>query len=909
MPIILCLFFLSNEDRYLFNTEMSVAITNLKCEYLTSPNNIDTFSPRFSWILESSERGQRQTRYQILVSTNESYTDTTWDSGQIFSSKTSQITYKGKKLRSNSHYFWKVSIWDKDNLKHESNIEEFWTSILDSNLWIADWIGADSKTEYFPKQGFFQSVKEQYDLPDSINHEGRSLLLRNEFNCLNEIKNARVYVTGLGIYELYINGGRIGDHILAPAKTNYREEILYDSYDVTDQIKNGENAVGIHLGNGWFNPYKKWWRPYRMQWFGAKRAFFQLHIEYVNGEKNIITSNENWKRASGPVLFNCIYDGEIYDSQQEHVGWSNIGFDDSKWLNAVKLKSPGGKLISHTMPPVRVTEFIKPVLKFVHAPDSIVYDMGQNFAGWIRITLKGKKGTKITFQFAEDINEDGTIDVTSNEHAKAQAVYILKGEDSETYEPRFSYFGFKYVELTCDEEVPEIKKIQGLVTHTDIKNTGKFECSNETLNKIHNATLWSQKSNSIGYPMDCPQRDERLGWFGDVQVTIDEAMFNFDTPQFYKNWLSGIKSNQNKITGDIPIISPRPYIWDEGVEWSSTYLILVWKYYTYFGDKEILSDHYQAMKKYMEFLSSISENFILKKGWIGDWGSLVKGWKEGEPESVPTAFYFWNAQILSKIARLLDKKDDEKYYLKLSKEIKNIYNKSFYNSEKKDYNDGSQMANAFPLYLGIVPESEKGYVLSNLISDIIANNKGHLTTGVLGSKYMIEALIKEGREDIAYLLATQKGYPSWSDMVEKYTTMCEFWTLKQSHNHVMTGSIDAFFFKSLAGINLDENYPGCKFLTIKPFIPDNMDFVKASIETIKGEVKSSWTKTTEGLKIYITIPVNASADVYIPQTDPSKIYENSILASESRGVKYEGTFAEMSKYFVESGEYEFVIKK
>jgi alpha-L-rhamnosidase len=886
----------------------NVVISNLKCEYLSSPNNIDTFNPRFSWILESSERGQYQTAYQILVSTNESYLDIIWDSGKIISSETSQIIYEGIKLKSNSNYFWKVQIWDRDSLRYESEIEEFWTSILDSTVWMADWIGANPKIEYFPEQGFFQSFKEQYNLPDTIMHEGRSLLLRNEFKCSNSIKNARVFVTGLGFYELFMNGKKIGNHVLAPAKTNYREEVLYDTYDITQILKVGNNAIGIHLGNGWFNPYKKWWRPYRMQWFGAKRAYLQLHIEYENGKKEIVTTNEDWKTAPGPILFNCIYDGEVYDANAEYNDWTEIGYDASKWSKSYIVKSPGGKLISHTMPPVRITKEINPIKEYKPSANVIVYDMGQNFTGWLKVKVKGKKGTKLHLQFAEDINNDGSINTTSNEHAKAEAVYILKGDGQETYEPRFTYFGFKYVEVTSDDEMPIIEELVGLVTHTDIKNTGKFICGNETINKIHNATIWSQRSNIIGYPMDCPQRDERLGWFGDVQVTIEEALFNFDTPQFYKNWLSGIQSNQNQETGDIPIISPRPYIWDEGVEWSSTYIILVWKFYTYYGDKQILAQHYPAMKKYMNFLESISENYILKKGWIGDWGSLVERWNEGEPESVPTAFYYWNSKILSKIAIVLEEKDDELFFSELSNQIKSVYNQKFYDPEKRDYNDGSQMANAFPLYLGIVPENDRDAVLQNLVDDIVINNNGHLTTGVLGSKYMIDALCDRGREDVAYLLATQTGYPSWSDMVEKYTTMCEFWTLKQSHNHIMTGSIDAFFYKTLAGINFNEDYPGCKQLIIKPYFPANLNFVKASIETINGKVNSSWEKIPEGLKVNVKIPVNVTAEIHLPTIEKSKLFEGENLANNSLGVEYIGRESTYSKFIVQSGEYKFIVK-
>ncbi|MFZ1291647.1 MAG: family 78 glycoside hydrolase catalytic domain [Melioribacteraceae bacterium] len=885
----------------------NVTIENLKCEYLFSRNNIDVSNPRFSWNLKSEVRGQFQSAYQLFVYSNQDLTKEIWNSGKIITSENSQIYYNGKSLQSNSHYFWYVQIWDKHGQQFKSEITDFWTSILDSTIWQANWIGANSSEEYFPKSGFFQDPKEQYQLADTINHEGKSLLLRNEFECKSKIKNARVFVTGLGFYELYVNGKRIGDHFLSPAKTNYRKEILYDTYDVTKNITLGNNAVGIHLGNGWFNPYKKWWQPYRMQWFGAKRAIMQLHVEYENGKTEIISTSDKWKYENGPILYNCIYDGEIYDANLEIDGWNEIGFDDSNWKNVKIVNSPGGKLISHTMPAVKIIQTFKATKQYKNSDNKFVFDFGQNFAGWVKISVHGKKNSKIKLQFAEDINEDGTINTTSNENAKTQYSIILKGDSIETFQPKFTYFGFKYVEVSSDQDF-DIKNIEGHVLHTAIENTGKFECSNETINKIHKSTVWSQKSNMIGYPMDCPQRDERLGWLGDAQVTIEEAMFNFDTPQFYMNWLNGIRSNQNLENGDIPIISPRPYIWDEGVEWSSTYLILVWKYYNQFGDIKILKEHYPAMKRYLTFLNSIAENYIIKKGWIGDWGSLVNGWNEGEPESVPTSFYFWNANILSNIAKVLNYANDEIYFKTLSEKIKSVFNQKFYNPVTKNYNDGSQMANAFPLYLELVPENDKKFVLENLIKNIVEENKAHLTTGVLGSKYMIDALTKYGRADIAYLLATQTGYPSWSDMVEKYTTMCEFWTLKQSHNHVMTGSIDAYFYKTLAGINFDEEKPGNEKLIIKPYIPENLSFVKSSIKTVNGTLSVDWKKGGDNFILNVEIPANSTAEIFIPNIFNNEIYEGNLPVNLIEEIKFLESKENFTKFSLVSGKYEFLVK-
>ncbi len=894
-----------NQPQSISNTNLK--IENMKCEYASSPINVDRLKPRFSWIISSYIRGQKQTAFQIFVSKKEEMENYIWNSGKINSSSTNQIAYDGEKLESNSQYYWKVNVWDKDGKIIESGISNFGTALLYHNNWTAEWIGAGPTLEPQLPNGFLKSVDEQYSLSDTIKHDGRSLLLRNEFECTHKIKNAKAYVTGLGYYELYLNGKRIGDHVLSPAKTNYDKEVLYDTYDVTEQLLNGGNAVGIHLGNGWFNPYKKWWREYRMQWFGAKRAIMQLHLEYENGEYAIITTNNNWKYNLGPVLYNCIYDGEFYDATKEMENWTNKNFDDSDWKNVNIVEPPGGELRSQNMQAIKVTQLINPVKVVKPKPDVLVYDMGQNFAGWAKITVRGKRGTKLHLQFAEDINEDGTIDITSNEHAKAEATYILNGNGSEIYEPRFTFYGYKYVEITAEPSLPEIENIQGCVVHSDNKLTGQFECGNETISKIHSATVWSQKSNMIGFPLDCPQRDERLGWFGDAQVTAEEAMFNFDIPLFYDNWITGIRKNQDELSGDIPIISPRPYIWDEGVEWSSTFIILIWKYYIYYGDKNILSENYSAMKRYIGFLDSTANNYILKQGWIGDWGSLVKGWKEGEPESVPTAFYYWNSKILSKIATVLGDEIDSDYYSNKSEIIKEAYNNKYFDPEKKQYNDGSQMANAFPLYLGLVSKENKEAVLNNLVDDILNKNNGHLTTGVLGSKYMIDALTMEGRPDIAYLLATQTGYPSWSDMVEKYTTMCEFWTLKQSHNHVMTGSIDAFFYKTLAGITPNENYPGCERIVIKPYIPESLPFVRASVETIRGKVSVFWENDDAELRLQIEIPANVTADIYIPAKNELSIFEGEKSADKSYGVKFIDSAENYFHYIVNSGKYKFVV--
>ncbi|NQU54219.1 MAG: family 78 glycoside hydrolase catalytic domain, partial [Bacteroidetes bacterium] len=646
------------------DNQPTLIFSKMLVEYAENPIAIDSKNPRFSWIVTSSKRNQQQTAYRILLASSmeklENNTGDLWDSGKQKSVETIHHEYKKGELKSNKRYFWKVIFWDRNDGMFESPVSYFETAILDDADWSSSWIGNGQKAEPLPEKGFYMHRKEQADMPDTINHSGRSLLLRNEVTLSKKVKSAKVYISGLGFYEFFINGKRVGENVLAPAKTPYHKHILYDTYDVTELLKKGENALGIHLGNGWYNPYKPWWQQYRMQWFGSKKAMAQIQITFDDGSVEIISTNKEWKWAAGPITFNCVYDGEIYDANLVQEGWNRINFDDSDWKVVNVVDSPKAKMVSHRMPAIKVNETIQPKEVQVNIPEMKVFDMGQNFTGWVRIKVSGEKNTKVKIRFAEDINEDGTIDRSSAEQAKATAEYRMSGEGEEVYEPAFTYFGFRYVEVTSENKDFELLDIVGQVVYTNNTRTGQFDCNNTLVNKIHKATVWSQKSNMLGYPMDCPQRDERLGWFGDAQVTAEEAMFNFDMALFYENWFEGIKDNQDEKTGDIPIISPQPYIWDEGVEWSSTYIIMLWQYYTYYGDKQILKKHFAIMKRYMEFLDSISKDYILPMGWIGDWGSMTEGWKEGNPKSVPTAFYYFNARILAKIAKVIDENADGK---------------------------------------------------------------------------------------------------------------------------------------------------------------------------------------------------------------------------------------------------------
>ncbi|NOS71872.1 MAG: family 78 glycoside hydrolase catalytic domain [Verrucomicrobia bacterium] len=876
----------------------------LRCEYAQNPIGVEAARPQLGWLLESHERNQKQSAYRVLVaSTAELLTANQgdlWDSGQVKSGESAHVAYAGAPLTSRQRCYWKVRVWDASGKVSDWSQPASWEmALLRAQDWKAKWIGSGPAKETFPPEGFFKSTKEFTNLTEKVTVDGRSTLLRKSFVADKPIRRAEVYVTGLGYYELSCNGQRVGDHVLAPAKSNYRKWVLYDTYDLTAQLREGTNVLGVMLGNGWFNPQKKWWEPYRMQWFGAKRAMVQLHVEYADGSSQVIISDGSWKAAPGPVLASCVFDGEVYDATKEVPNWNQPDTSDSGWKPANIVEPPGGVLVSHLMQPIKVIEHIKSVVVKNPKPGVYVFDLGQNFAGWVRLNVQGPRNKRVTLRYAEDLLPDGNIDVKSNERALATDVYVLKGIGQEVYEPRFTFHGFRYVEVTGFPGTPKPDNLLGCVVHTACDSVGDFECDNELVNRIHRATRWSQRSNLMGYPMDCPQRDERLGWFGDAMVSMEEAMFNFDLPLFYRQWLDGVRFNQNEANGDISIVSPRPYITDEpDPTWSSAYVLMTWQYYLHYGDRQFLAGHFDSMKRYVDFLGTQATNHILPKYWIGDWGTIVEGWKEGEPVSVVTAFYYYDALILAKAADVLGKRQEAEQYNARAKQIKAAFNRTFYDPKKKQYEQGTQFANAFPLFLGLVEPANQSAVLQNILSDL-EHRKGHFNVGVLGAKYLIDALTESGKADVAYQLVNQTGFPSWAHMLEGgRTTMSEFWDLKGSHNHVMMGSIDAWFYRTLAGIQPDEKKPGFENIVIKPFIPDTLSFVKASTQTVRGRVAVEWTKKEGALQLKVSIPANSSATVHVPATSSKQSRSTPPL----KPARFE-TGADV--YETGSGDYEF----
>jgi alpha-L-rhamnosidase len=847
------------------NFHPNISIYDLRCEYLSKPLGIDLENPRFFWKLDSSRRNVTQSAYRLLVASDpellmEEKPDI-WNSGKVKSNLQAGITYQGKSLNSNQTYFWKVRVYDQnDKPSPWSEITKFHTGILSPDEWKAKWIGDRDTSNTSP-------------------------LLRKSFNIEKRVRNAHIFISGIGYYELYLNGKKVGDHKLDPATTNYKKRVLYSTYDVRDFLKSGENVVGVMLGKGWY-------KHRGIQQYGDRpKLFMQLSIDYEDGSSLTIVSDESWSMLRGPIISNSIWDGEVYDAREEKEDWNKCGYDDSKWEKAVRVEPPESILDSQLLPPIRVVSRKKPVSIFEPEDGIYVFDFGQNLTGWSSLRVKGERGTKITLKTAEATRKDMArmrcedttevsmlIDPSPNRSAKAVDIYILKGRGKiEIYEPRFTFHGFRYVQIEGFPGEPTRNNLEVCVVHTDVDSTGHFSCSNPLFNQIHHNIIWGQLSNLFGKPTDCPQRDERLGWTGDAHLTAEEAMYNFDMAAFYTKWLQDFKDVQSD-SGYVTDVVPPHWLWKGTPAWQVAYPLIVWYMYKYYGDMRIIEEHYSNLKMWVNYLGSTADDYIVEWG-RGDWVAPKTAYVP-EDKSIPitsTGYYYKGAEILAKIARALGKTEDEEYYSKLTSKISDSFNRHFLNSDKNQYGTGSQTSNAFPLYLGIVPEENQKKVLENLILNIKDEHNGHLSTGILGTKALVEALPKYGREDVLYEIANKTTFPSWGYMISKgATTLWERWggfryfnADMNSLNHIMFGCIDEFFYRDLAGIRPET--PGYKNIVIKPHVLNNLTWVKGSVNTIRGKISSEWKRDKNSFTLKVTIPVNSIAEIYMPKMGNSKV--------------------------------------
>jgi len=798
------------------------APTGLRCEYLENPMGVDVRQPRFFWVLEHSGRGQAQSAYQMIVSSDPAAAaGDIWDTGKVVSAKSTQVVYAGKGLESGKTYFWKVTYWDKDGRESPwSDTARFDAGLFERTEWKGSWIGGRNQ-------------------------------LRKEFPLGGRVKRARAFVCGLGYHELRVNGRKAGGHVLDPGWTTYDKRVLYVTYDVTNALRQGPNAVGVVLGNGKY---------------GSRALLVQINIELEGGTRTSLVSDASWKAANGPILEDSVYNGETYDARLETPGWDRPGFDDKAWGPVEAVKAPAGVLSAQMMPAIQVVDTVLPVKMTSPQPGVYVFDMGQNFSGWARLRVKGPRGTDVRMRFVELVYDNGMINRENLRAARAEDHYILKGEGEETWEPRFTYHGFRYVELSGFPGTPMPDSIRGRVAHSAVRPIGSFVASKDILNRLQRIITWGQKTNLHSIPTDCDQRDERMGWMGDAQGTAEEAMMNFDMAAFYTNFVRDIRDGQDdkgRLSDTVP------HIWGgekADPAWATAYPLLCWYMYQYYGDTRVLEEQYDGLRKYVEFLRSQAENGLVKFSSYGDWVAVEKC-----PGAIVSSFYYYyDVKILADAARILGKGQDAALYDRLAGDIRAAFNREYYDPKTGDYADGTQTANTLPLFLGIATEKE-GDAWGRLFDDIVYKHNSHLTTGIIGTKYIMELLTRSGSSDLAYDIAVQTTYPSWGYMIENgATTLWELWQKREgpsmnSHNHPMFGSVGAWLYKALAGINLAPGSVGFEKVLLQPQMVRDLRHASGSVQTLRGEVGCTWSRTDGSVRVEAVVPVGSAAEIVIPK--------------------------------------------
>jgi alpha-L-rhamnosidase len=874
--------------------QSALTTLRLRCEYLESPLGLDEEIPRLSWIVTSDQRGERQTAYQLLVASSSERLAADdgdlWNSGRVDSDQTNQVEYGGKPLASRQRAWWKVRAWDSDGQPSQWSEPASWEmGQLTPSDWQAKWIGRNTSVDPQP-------------LP----------LVRREFMLNAGIKRARVYVCGLGYYELTINGKRIGDHRLDPGYTRYDRRLLYVTYDVTDAIHQGENAIGVMLGNGWYNVQTAAaWDFDAAPWRAAPKLLLELHLEMADGSTQVVRTDEQWKTADGPIVFNSIYGGETYDARVEQPGWTQPDFDDAAWQAAEVVDAPKGKLTAQAMHPIKITQWIKPVSVSEPRPGVFVFDVGQNLAGFAELKVAGPAGTKVVMKYSELLDKEGLADQSNigvhvwkkgKDQQFQTDTYVLKGDGEETWHARFDYHGFQYVEVTGSPEPLSVDNLRVAFMHSAVPEVGHFKCSNPLLNQIARNAKWSYLSNLHGIPTDCPHR-EKNGWTGDAHLACEVGLWNFDAVTHYEKWIHDLADEQ-QADGKLPGIVPTSgwgYHWGNGPAWDSAYVLIPDYLQLYCGDTRLREREYEGHKRYVDYLTRRSENGIVKIG-LGDWSPA----KTKTPEAVTsTAYYYRDARIVAATARMLGRDDEARKYDDLADGIRDAFNRKFYSPATGSYANGSQTALSCALYQGLVEPAHESLVVDNLLRDLDRTD-GHIDTGILGAKYLLHALSDRGHADAAYRIAAQDTQPSWGWWIRQgATTLWEGWGSGASHNHIFYGDVVNWYYRTIAGINPDPAAPGFKHIIIKPQVVGDLTWAKATYDSVRGPISSQWSLNEGLLRLNVVVPTNTTATVYLPTIDATTICENGHPLEQTPYVQLKGVENGRAVLEVGSGNFDF----
>jgi alpha-L-rhamnosidase len=828
----------------------------LKTDHLENPIGIDNPNPRLTWRIEDNRKGARQSAYRIIVGTDSLEVLTgkggIWDSGKMDSDR-QLVAYKGNNLTPFTKYYWKVTVWDAWKNESVSGIQFFETGMMGTGNWQGNWISDGKDIHYLPAPYF-----------------------RKKFEAGKEIASARVYITVAGLYELYINGEKIGNQRLDPMYTRFDRRNLYVAYDVTSQLQKGENAIGVILGNGWYNHQSMAvWDFDRAPWRNRPAFCLDLRIAYTDGTIETIPSDLSWKKSDSPIISNSIYTGEHYDARLEQDGWSKPGFDDSQWQGVGLRSAPSRNITAQQLRPIRNVLTIPP--KSVNKIDekTYVYDFGQNISGVTGIKISGEEGTELRIKHGERLYDNGRIDMSNidvyyrgdREKDPFQTdILILSGKGEDEFMSRFNYKGFRYVEITSSKPIePDKNSLIAYFMHSDVPPIGKIETSSDLINKLWRATNNAYLSNLMGYPTDCPQR-EKNGWTGDGHFAIESALYNFDGITVYEKWLADHRDEQQP-NGVLPDIIPTGgwgYGTHNGLDWTSTIAIIPWEIYRFYGDSKLLEDCYENIKRYVDYVNRTSPEGLTSWG-RGDWVPVKS---RSNLELTSSVYFYVDTKILAEAANLFGKEDDYRYYSALAEKIKNAINKKYLDREAGIYAGGTQTELSVPLQWKVVPEDMIPKVARNLAKKV--EEAGfHLDVGVLGAKAILNALSENGYPDVAYKVAVQDTYPSWGWwIVNGATTLLENWDLDAkrdiSDNHMMFGEIGAWFFKGLGGIYPDAAQPGFKHIILRPHFEKTLERFEAQFNSPRGLIQSQWKWEKGKINYRVVVPANSSATLYLP---------------------------------------------
>jgi len=838
----------------------NLVATDLTCEYRRNPLGVGVRRPRLSWRLEAGRRGVLQRAYRLAVAAEDGDFDRPiWDSGRVESGESVLVEYGGPELASRTKYVWRVKVWD--DAGEESPWSEpavFETTLLDRSEWQARWIAPAAS-----------AIDPQTDA---------AFLLRKAFRVKDGVKEARIYATAAGVYELYVNGRRVSDEELSPGWTSYQYRLQYQTYDVTELLRAGANAVGVHLGDGWYRSglaFDK--RNFK---YGDRRAaLVQLHIRYEDGSEEMVASDASWRAATGPVTYSTIYDGETYDARLERDGWSVAGYADDDWAPAETIDLPMETLVPQENWPVRVTETIRPIASFVTPAGDKVLDMGQNMVGRIRFTLEAPAGTTIVLRHAEVLDKDGNIYFGNLRTAKQTVVYTARGEGRETYAPHFTFMGFRYVKVEGwpGDELP-LDAFVGEVMHSDMPLTGEFSCSDERVNQLQRNIRWGQRGNFLDVPTDCPQRDERLGWTGDAQVFIATALYNYHGGPFFTKWLRDLKAEQRP-DGGVPFVVPDVIGDANSSGWGDAAVICPWTVYRYYGDRRLLAEQYDSMKAWVEYIRAQGDNeYLWNTGFhFGDWVALDA--EEGSyvgatPRPlIATAYYAYSSRLLSEAARVLGKTEDAAKYGELHARVVQAFRNEFITGDGRMT---AQTQTAHVLALAFDLAGDAAPRIARDLNEMIIRNGYHLTTGFLGTPYLCLVLSDYGYHDTAVRLLLQEGYPGWIYSISKgATTIWEHWDgIKpdgtfwsddmNSFNHYAYGAVGEWMYRRVAGLDMDSAVPGFKRLHIEPlFGAGLLSRAKTSYRSMYGRIETSWQTDGGRIRVQATVPANTTARVVL----------------------------------------------